>query len=104
MTHPQPERPPFPRLVIANPKFPLGQVVMTANAADQLPRLDVAQALCRHASGDWGDVSDADREENELSLIDGYRLMSVYRAGETVFWIITEADRSVTTVLMPDDY
>lgn len=104
MTIPSLERTPFPRLVIANPKFPLGQVVMTANAASQLPPLDVAQALSRHASGDWGEVPEADREENELSLTEGYRLMSVYRAGETVFWIITEADRSVTTVLMPDDY
>ncbi|WP_337173564.1 hypothetical protein [Paludisphaera sp.] len=104
MTNMQADRPPFPRLVIANPKFALGRVVMTANAAGQLPRLDVAQALCRHASGDWGEVCEADRDENELSLREGYRLMSVYRAGETVFWIITEADRSVTTVLMPDDY
>lgn len=104
MTNAQPNKPPFPRLVIANPKFPLGQVVMTANASEQLPSVEVAHALCRHASGDWGEVPDADREENELSLQEGYRLMSVYRAGETVFWIITEADRSVTTVLMPDDY
>jgi hypothetical protein len=104
MTNMQADRPPFPRLVIANPKFPLGRVVMTANAAGQLPPVEVAQGLSRHASGDWGDVPEADREENELSLKEGYRLMSVYRAGGTAFWIITEADRSVTTVLMPDDY
>ncbi|AMV40248.1 hypothetical protein [Planctomyces sp. SH-PL62] len=104
MTNMQPEKPPFPRLVIANPKFPLGDVVMTANAAEQLPSVEVAHALCRHASGDWGEVCEDDRASNEEALTEGYRLLSVYRAGETVFWIITEADRSVTTVLMPDDY
>ena len=85
-------------------KFPLGQVVMTSNAADQLAAEDIQNALTRHAAGDWGEVCEEDRKENELSLKEGYRLLSVYRSGDAKFWIITERDRSVTTVLMPEDY
>jgi hypothetical protein len=86
-------------------KFPLGQVVATPNALDSLSQPDILTALRRHAAGDWGDVSDEDRQENELSLEEGLRLLSVYRsAGGTKFWIITEADRSSTTVLLPEDY
>ena len=86
-------------------KFPLGQVVMTRNAAETLPQEDVLKALSRHAEGDWGDVDEQDRGENEISLKDGYRLLSVYHAKDgTKFWIITEADRSATTVLLPEDY
>lgn len=86
-------------------KFPLGQVVITRNAADTLQQNDVQEAIRRHASGDWGDVDEHDRQENELSLEQGFRLLSVYHAGNGVkFWIITEADRSATTVLLPEDY
>lgn len=85
-------------------KFPLGQIVITANANAQLDSQAVSEGLSRHASGDWGEVCEADREENELSLREGFRLLSVYGIGQGRFWIITEADRSVTTVLMPEDY
>jgi len=91
-------------IALSAAKFPLGQVVMTSNAAARLPAEDIQQALTRHAAGDWGEVCEEDRQENELSLKKGFRLLSVYRSGETKFWIITEADRSVTTVLMPEDY
>ena len=86
-------------------KFPLGQTVITPGARDTLNPEDVQAALRRHASGDWGDVGDADRRENELSLTQGFRLLSVYhdRSG-TKFWIITEADRSATTILLPSEY
>lgn len=86
-------------------KFPLGQMVITANANARLPELDVLIGLERHASGDWGELDEHDRQENELSLREGFRLLSAYHAsnGEK-FWIITEADRSVTTVLLPEDY
>ncbi len=86
------------------PKFPLGQVVITANAAQHLDRIAVYEALRRHAAGDWGDLPPEDASENELSLKEGFRLLSAYGSGERRFWIITEADRSATTVLMPDDY
>jgi hypothetical protein len=88
----------------ARPKFPLGQVVITANAAQHLDILAVREALYRHASGDWGNVCPDDACENELSLKEGFRLLSAYGTGDGKFWIITEADRSVTTVLLPDDY
>jgi hypothetical protein len=96
----------MPPLVIAlnTLKFPLGQVVITANAQGTLDPADVQQGLSRHARGDWGEVCPDDARENELSLTEGFRLLSVYRSGDKRFWIITEADRSVTTVLMPEDY
>ena len=86
-------------------KFPLGQTVITRNALDVLPKADVIDALARHVTGDWGDVTEHDRQENELSLAEGNRLFSVYHAMDgTKFWIITEWDRSATTVLLPEDY
>jgi hypothetical protein len=86
-------------------KFPLGRTVITPNARDQLHPADVLEAMKRHSAGDWGDVDEHDRQENEESLIEQSRLVSVYRDRNRVkFWIITEADRSVTTVLLPEDY
>jgi hypothetical protein len=85
-------------------KFQLGQVVITANAAQRLDTVPVHEALRRHAAGDWGDICPEDACENELSLKKGFRLLSAYGTGERRFWVITEADRSATTVLMPDDY
>jgi hypothetical protein len=61
--------------------------------------------LVRHVSGDWGDLNESDRQENELSVREGFRILSAYRMSDgTRFWIITEADRSVTTVLLPEEY
>jgi hypothetical protein len=58
-----------------------------------------------HQSGEWGEVGEEDRQENEVSLLKGYRLLSVYRLkDDTKIWIITEADRSVTTILLPEEY
>jgi hypothetical protein len=91
-------------MIIRTRKFPLGQVVATANAAARLHPLAMHDGLRRHAAGDWGNVPPEDAAENELSLKEGFRLMSAYGEGEGRFWIITEADRSVTTVLMPEDY
>lgn len=91
-------------IALAGPKFPLGDIVITANASAQLDPVDVQQGLSRHAAGDWGLVCAEDREENDYSLKEGFRLLSVYLSGGKRFWIITEADRSVTTVLMPEDY
>lgn len=86
-------------------KFPIGQLVATPNALAQISKATIDQALARHLRGDWGDVSEDDQKENELSLKEGFRLVSVYHAEDrTKFWIITEADRSATTVLLPEDY
>jgi len=88
-------------------KFSLGRVVATPGA---LGALEDAQEsalgyLNRHESGDWGEVPSEDREENELSLENGFRLLSAYTLCDgTRFWIITEADRSVTTMLLPEEY
>ena len=85
--------------------FPLGETVITRHALDELHPEDVKLCLARHARGDWGDVGENDRRSNQIALAQGLRLFSVYtdRTG-VVFWIITEADRSATTVLLPDDY
>ena len=89
------------------PLFELGQVVGTPGAlqalteAGQLP----AEFLARHVTGDWGDLCDEDKEENELSVEQGFRILSAYKlqTGAKV-WVITEADRSATTILLPDEY
>jgi hypothetical protein len=86
-------------------KFPLGTIVITSSAQRTLSDTDVFTALSRHVCGDWGDVGKEDWEENEFSLNLRLRLFSVYQAADgTKFWIITEADRSATTVLLPEDY
>ena len=86
-------------------QVPLGQIVATANAAQRLPQHEITIALRRHAVGDWGDVCEHDRASNDLALEQNDRLLSVYHTGDgTKFWIITEWDRSITTVLMPEDY
>ena len=86
-------------------KFDLGQLVATPNALSTLHHRDIPLALGRHLRGDWGDCGPEDGAENELSLREGLRLFSVYHDRNGVkFWIITEADRSATTVLLPEDY
>ena len=91
-------------LTIKALKFPLGQIAITANANAQLDSQAVNEGLIRHAAGDWGDVCREDAELNDESLQEGGRLLSVYGHGNGRFWIITEADRSVTTLLLPDEY
>lgn len=88
-------------------RFALGSVFQTPGARDallaagQLP----AEFLARHECGDWGEVGEEDRAENELSVEERLRLMSVYRlATKDRIWIITEADRSSTTILLPEEY
>ena len=86
-------------------KFQLGQIVATPNALNHLTQDDIRSGIIRHQSGDWGDLDADDRKENDLSLERGNRLLSVYHASNGVtFWIITEADKSSTTVLLPEDY
>lgn len=88
-------------------KFELGQIVATPGALDALETAaqSAMEFIARHVSGDWGEVDEHDRAENELSLLKGFRLMSVYTLSTGVkIWIITEADRSVTTILLPDEY
>jgi hypothetical protein len=85
--------------------FPLGRVVATPGALAELSHDEIQAALQRHHSGDWGDLDKDDWAENEKSLLDGLRLLSVYRSAAGVkFYIITEWNRSVTTVLLPEEY
>lgn len=85
-------------------RFPLGQVAITANASLRLATEAVFTALARHASGDWGDLCPEDTLANDIALEQEGRLFSAYGQGGQRLWVITEADRSVTTVLLPDDY
>lgn len=92
------------------PKLPiavlrLGRIVATPNALSRLTNEDILKGLQRHQAGDWGNLSDDDRAANDRALNDGSRILSAYEAANgTRYWIITEADRSVTTVLLPEDY
>ena len=86
-------------------KFNVNQVVVTRAAAEVLNGTQIYCGLQLHQLGKWGDICEEDRQANDDALLNEGRLMSVYKAGdETVFWIITEWDRSVTTVLLPEDY
>ena len=86
-------------------KFRLGHVVSTSNALNSITNEDILMGIQRHQAGDWGDVNSHDREANERALIEGTRLVSVYHAANGIkFFLITEANRSVTTVLLPDEY
>ncbi len=89
---------------ISKQRFPLGKVVLTDNAAGRLDRIVVHEGLRRHAGADWGDLCPEDAALNEQALACGGRLLSAYGRGEGRFWIITEEDFSLTTVLMPEDY
>jgi hypothetical protein len=87
------------------PKFPLGRIVATPNALNHIPNDEILRAVSRHVQGDWGTLDAEDWNANERALKEGGRLFSQYHSIQDVkFWIITEADRSVTTVLLPEDY
>lgn len=85
--------------------FPMGRLLATPAAIAAINGDELVSALDRHLSGDWGDVCAEDRSQNNRALKNGARLLSVYyTAAKVKFWIITEADRSATTVLLPSDY
>lgn len=92
-------------------KFDLGQVVATPGAIEALNKFgfrhwqfEITPYLDRHQSGDWGEVSPEDAKENDFSVKHNYRLLSAYTVGDTKVWVITEHDRSVTTLLLPSEY
>ncbi len=94
------------------PLFPLGRLVMTANLQGKLKEIDpehwegdLQALITRHAAGDWGDLDSHDRGENDRALKHGGRLFSAYTTSSGLkVWVITEADRSSTTALLPVDY
>ena len=92
----------FESLPIA--RFRLGRIISTPNAQSRLSSEDILAGIQRHQAGDWGDVDAKDRAANDRALIEGSRLLSVYRSSAGItFWLITEADREATTVLLPQD-
>src|SRR5579864_6625040 len=90
------------------PLFPSGRIVATPGALALLEEANKSplEFLSRHLRGDWGEeLCPEDKTENELSLKNGFRLLSSYRVNESgVLWVITEADRSSTTILLPSEY
>lgn len=92
---------------LKKPLFELGRTVATPGAVEALQQAGISAAslLCRHQCGDWGDLKHEDLAENKLALNQGLRIFSSYQITQaTKIWIITEADRSVTTMLLPEDY
>jgi hypothetical protein len=89
------------------PLFDLGQLVATPGALAALEKSGQSPMdfLSRHVTGDWGEIPEEDRKENQFSLEKGFRLMSSYRTNAgAVVWVITESSRSHTTLLLPDEY
>lgn len=90
-------------------KFRLGIINITAGVYEYMANNGILQGdlqdlLARHVSGDWGDICKADALENDLSVQKGFRVLSAYHLHGKRIWIITEADRSSTTVLFPEEY
>ena len=88
----------------SSPKFQSGSIVTTLGALEVANPTQIAELLRRHGTGDWGEVSKDDAATNERALERGERLMSVYSVGGEKLWVLTEADRSVTTVMTPGEY
>jgi hypothetical protein len=86
--------------------FPMGDLYITRGAKEVVSHQDVQTFMTRHQNGDWGLVGPEDWEANEQALVHGLRLLSIYRTTdqEQLVWVITEADRSATTVLLPEEY
>ena len=90
-----------------NARFALGQVVATpgALAAMEEAKQNPLGLLIRHQSGDWGELDEEDKTENELSVREGFRILSAYVLTTKVkVWVITESDRSATIFLLPEEY
>ncbi len=86
-------------------RFSLGRVLATRAAIAEIPPNEILAALKRHERGDWGELTPEDAAANDQALTLGLRILSAYRSKTgTKFWIITEADRTLTTVLLPSDY
>jgi len=87
--------------------FPLGQIVTTPGALKALTDFDVdpMSLIRRHNDGDWGDVDEFDAQQNRFAIRTGLRILSSYSITDIVtIWIITEADRTATTILLPEEY
>lgn len=86
-------------------KFELGVITITPQALEYIEALEIGRGLVRHSNADWGELTEEDTLQNDIAIIDGTRLLSSYETlSKTKFWIITESDRSSTTILLPEDY
>ena len=90
-------------------KFKPGRIVMSRGVNDLVAEDEgfakfVWDSLKRHAMGDWGDLDEEDKKENEFSLDKNLRLLSAYETGPRKIWIITESNREVSTILFPEEY
>jgi hypothetical protein len=85
--------------------LPLGRVVATPRALRVFMEAGGRpfDLLARHATGDWGELCAFDRRQNQVALREGYRVLSSYPVGRECVWVITEADRSGTTILLPEE-
>ncbi|MCC7102423.1 MAG: hypothetical protein IT206_05010 [Fimbriimonadaceae bacterium] len=93
------------KLMQTHQLFPIGRLLATPAVLAEVEVSDIREALGRHTSGDWGELEQEDKNENDLALKIGERILSAYKASTGVkFWIITERDRSATTILLPSDY
>lgn len=89
------------------PLFPLGEIVSTPAALEAMDAANISplSLLRRHVAGDWGDLDGHDKQLNNLAIHNGHRIFSVYSIRPTEnIWLITEADRSATTFLLPSEY
>jgi hypothetical protein len=99
-------------IFMSAPRFPLGQILATPGALEALGQChqNPLEFLACHSAGDWGELSDDDRELNDQAVLDGSRIFSAYQTKNgTKLWVITEAtddtgERSATTILLPDEY
>jgi hypothetical protein len=90
---------------MSNQKFPSGRILATLGALELAESgVNLFEYLRRHIQGDWGDICESDRKENEFSVVHGYRIFSAYNTSGGKLWLITEADRSATTFLLPAEY
>ena len=89
----------------SQPLFQIGKLMMTSGvAAEEFTMDELLDLIRRHVHGDFGEINEEDRQENLLSIREGFRILSAYTINDTKLWCITEADRSVTTILRPDEY
>lgn len=88
------------------PLFGLGKTLATPGALEAMQARNISPLtlLSRHQSGDWGDLDEDDKTENDLAVNEGLRVFSSYSFGSVKLWVITEADRSATTILLPEEY
>jgi hypothetical protein len=95
-----------PSINHSGPRFKLGRIFATPAAVEAIAdaRVSIIDLLIRHMLGDWGDLPEFDRQQNDLALTAGARLLSSYLIVGTRIWVITEADRMATTLLLPDEY